>query len=78
MAVMPVSGCSVYVDPSHLRCAHCDQPVRRSEAVNRERLSRVAQSPQIWCENPDCPAKGVVADVEIVTLGASQHRKKVG
>lgn len=77
MPVNPVSGASVYTDPATLRCAFCDGPMTSSK-IDRERFSRMAQSPQVWCENEKCPAKNVVGDVAIETYGASQHRKRVG
>lgn len=75
MPVNPVSGASVYVDPSTLRCAYCDSKMAFSK-IDRERYSRTAQSPQVWCTNPKCPAKDVVGDVCIDTFPGSVHRMR--
>ena len=75
MPVNPVSGASTYAEPTTLRCAYCDSKMSFS-TIDRERLSRVAQSPQVWCDNAKCPAVGVVGDIVIDTYAGSAHRKR--
>jgi len=77
MPVNPVSGASVYVDPKYLRCAYCDSPMAFT-TIDRQRVSRTAQSPQVMCVNEKCPAKNVVGDVCIDTYPGSQHQGAAG
>jgi hypothetical protein len=77
MPINRISGASVYVHPEtgKAQCAHCDTPMSFA-MPERNRFSRSPESPQVWCENPECPAKDVVGDTPISTMPGSKHRMR--